>query len=371
MKKLLVALLSLFMVFSLVACGNETSGTTTDETATTIEKLTVAFVPSKDADVILQAAAGNEELGYRSLNDIIIAGMAERGITVEEVEISVGTSYAAVGEGMVSGTIDIGLIPASTYVLYADGIELLVEALRYGVAGEDGQVIDPALGIDPWNAGKTQDAEGMATGYASLIYVNIETEIGKSLYEKANEGTLTWEDVDAANWYVCSSTSSAGYVYPSLWLNSTFGEGAGNDKLTVANLSNVIPDGSYAVMMESLLTGGCDVTVGYADVRKDAASTTAFEAAYPELAAEGKNVWDVVKVIAVSDYIMNDTVSVAKESVDPKMTPEVVTALQEVFVELGATEEGRAAVQPYSHMGYVVGADSDYDSTRGANSLFE
>lgn len=55
---------------------------------------------------------------------------------------------------MVSGTIDIGLIPASTYVLYSDGVELLVEALRYGVAGEDGVVIDPALGIDPWNAGK-------------------------------------------------------------------------------------------------------------------------------------------------------------------------------------------------------------------------
>ena len=230
MKKFLVILLSLLMVFSMVGCGDKTK-----KDDKHIEKLTVAFVPSKDADVILEAAGGNEELGYRSLAQIIIDGLAERGYTVDEVEVSVGTSYAAVGEGMVSGTIHVGLIPASTYVLYSDGVELLVEALRYGVAGEDGVVIDPSLGIDPWNAGRTTDAEGMATGYASLIYVNITTDIGMDLYEKAQANTLTWEDVNAANWYVCSSTSSAGYVYPSLWLNNTFGEGAGNDKRTVVN----------------------------------------------------------------------------------------------------------------------------------------
>ncbi|HPX33422.1 MAG TPA: PhnD/SsuA/transferrin family substrate-binding protein [Erysipelotrichaceae bacterium] len=364
MKKILVILLSFLMIFSMVGCGDKTK-----KDDKHIEKLTVSFVPSKDADVIMQAASGNEELGYRSLAQIIIDGLAARGYTVDEVEVSVGTSYAAVGEGMVSGTIDIGLIPASTYVLYSDGVELLVEALRYGVAGEDGVVIDPALGIDPWNAGKTTNAEGMATGYASLIYVNVTTEIGQNLYEKAQAKSLTWEDVNAATWFVCSSTSSAGYVYPSLWINNTFGEGAGNEKRTVVNLQNVIPDGSYANMMESLLTGGCDVTVGYADVRKDAASTTAFEAAYPELAAEGKTVWDIIKVIAVSDYIMNDTVSVTKKN--PKMTAELIKALQEVFIELGNTEEGRAAVKPYSHMGYVVGKDSDYDSTRQANALFQ
>ena len=67
---------------------------------------------------------------------------------------------------------------------------------------------------------------------------------------------------------------------------------------------------------------------------------------------------------------MNDTVSVAKQSVDPKMTPELVKALQEVFIEFGSTEEGQAAVKPYSHKGYMVGSDSDYDSTRAANALF-
>lgn len=363
MKKFLVVLLSAMMILSMAGCKKDN-----EQSDTTIDKLVVSFVPSKDSDVIMQAANGDPEKGYRSLAQIIIDGLAQRGFTVNEVEVNVGTSYAAVGEGMVSGTIDIGLIPASTYILYSDGVDLLVEALRYGVAGEDGKVIDPKDGIAPWNAGKTQDAEGMATGYASLIYVNTETAKGAELYEKATNGTLTWDDVNNATWYVCSSTSSAGYVYPSLWLNNNFG--SDTEKKTIASLANVIPDGSYSNMMESLLTGQCDITVGYADVRKDAASTTAFEAAYPELAAQGKTVWDIVKVIAVSDYIMNDTVSVAKQSVDTKMTPELVNALQEVFIEMGNTDEGRAAVKPYSHMGYQVGSDSDYDSSRQANALF-
>ncbi len=372
MKKLLVVLLSVLMVFGLTGCGEKETPVADDKT---IDTLTVSFVPSKDADVILEAANGQTDdqkaKGYRGLGQILIDGLAQRGYTVKNVDISVGTDYSATGEGMVSGTIDIGLIPASTYVLYQpDGVDLLVEALRWGVAGDDAStVLDPSLGVAPWNeCKKTQDATSKATGYASLIYVNVETEKGKELYDKAMADTLTWEDVDAATWYVCSSTSSAGYVYPSLWLNQKFG--SADSKKTIANLSNVIPDGSYANMMESLLTGGCDVTVGYADVRKDAASTEAFEAAYSKLAAEGKNVWDVVKVIAVSDYIMNDTVSIASESVDPKMTPDFVKALQEVFIELGETEEGQLAVKPYSHMGYTLGKDSDYDATRQANSLF-
>ena len=369
-KKLFAVLLSLVMVLTLVACSSNNEpaneGGEDENTATVVDELTIAFVPSKDADVILTAA--------EPLKDLLKAKMLEKGFDIGTVDISVGTSYAAVGEGMIAGTIDLGLIPASTYVLYhPDGVELLLEALRFGVGDATGRVIDPSEGIDPWNAGITMDANGMATGYASLIYVNIATDKGADLYAKAQTGELTWEDVDSAKWYVCSATSSAGYIYPSLWLNQQFGEGAGNSRVTVANLSNVVPDGSYANMMRDLLTGACDVTVGYADVRKDAASTENFEAAYADEIAAGtyENVWDIVKVIAVSDYIMNDTISYASADVDPKMTPEFVSALQEAFIEIASTEEGLACVEPYAHKGYQMGQDSDYDSTRAANALFE
>lgn len=337
-----------------------------------IEKLTVLLVPSKDADVIMEAASGNFESGYRSLAQIIIDGLELRGYTVDEVDVSVAASYTAVCDGLVSGTADIGFVPADTYVLYSAGIDLLVEALRYGIAGDDGEVIDPALGIEPWNTGKTRDAKGTAVGYVSLIYVNVATDIGKELFEKVQTGTLTWEDINEVSWNVGARSSAAGYIFPSLWLNKTFGEGVENEKRTIENLENVIIDESgFSVLMENLLKGECNITVGYADVRKETASIEAFEATYPQLAAEGKTIWDIIKVIAVSDYIMNDTVSVARQSVCPKMTFELVKALQEVFIEFGDTDEGKAAVKPYNHAGYVIGRDSDYDSTRQASELFQ
>ena len=83
---------------------------------------------------------------------------------------------------------------------------------------------------------------------------------------------------------------------------------------------------------------------------------------------ELKKIFPNIKVIAVGDPIMNDTIAVSTAS--EKLTPELKTALQEAFMEIVQTEEGLATVAPYSHKGYVVGTDADYDSTRAANALF-
>lgn len=368
MKKLLVVLLSMLMVVTLFGCSKPAEDETqpSDEPKVTeIDELNIAFVPSKPADVILAAA--------EPLKQMLIDKLAEKGFKVGTVNIDVGTNFAVVGEGMASGAIDIGFLNSSTYILYSDSVDLLLEALRNGVGDANGRVIMPSEGITPWNSGITTDAKELAAGYAALTYVNIATEKGADLYQKTLDGTLTWEDLDSARWQSSSPTSGSGYIYPSIWINNTFGEGAGNEKRTIASLSNLVPDQSYSDMMSALLTGGCDVIVGYADIRKDELSTTNFEAAYKDEIAAGKykNIWDIIKIIAVSDFIMNDNISVAKQEVDPKMTPELVKALQEVFMDIGSTPEGLACVEPYSHKGYQIGQDSDYDGTRAAAKLFQ
>ncbi|MBQ6493483.1 MAG: PhnD/SsuA/transferrin family substrate-binding protein [Erysipelotrichaceae bacterium] len=364
MKKLFTILLAVLLVFGLTACNN--GGGNEPETVDDkhLENLSIAFVPSKPADAILEAA--------EPLKQMLIDKLAEKGYTVDNVDISVGTDFATVGEGMISGTIDIGFLNSSTYVLYQpDGVELLLIALRTGVGDANGRIIMPEEGITPWNEGITTDS-GLANGYSGLAFVNIATEKGKELYDKTVAGTLTWEDLDSASWETSSVTSGSGYIYPSVWLNNTFGEGAGNEKRTIANLSKVVTDRSYSDMMASLLTGGCDVFVGYADVRKDAQSQENFLAAYADEVAAGtyENVYDIIKVIAVSDFIMNDCIAVTNEEINPKMTAELKTALQESFMEIIETDEGKAAVKPYSHIGYALGDDSEYDSTRAAAALF-
>ncbi len=363
MKKLFTIILSVLMVLTIVGCTKEEEKPADDKT---VDTLSICFVPSKPADTILAAA--------EPLKDMLKTKLAEKGYTVNNVDITVGTDFAVVGEGMISGSIDVGFLNSSTYILYSeDGVDLLLEALRYGVGDANGKVIYPEDGLDPWNSGITMDAEEKATGYAGLTYVNIATEKGAEIYQKTLDGTLTWEDLDSARWNSSSVTSGSGYIYPSIWLNDTFGEGAGNEKRTIASLSSVVTDVAYSTMMANLLVGNTDVIVGYADIRKDAQSTVDFEAAYAKEIAEGKytNVWDIIKIIGCSDFIMNDCIAVASQENDPKMTPEFVKALQEAFLEIGNTPEGEKAVEPYGHKGYVVGKDSDYDPTRAAAKLFQ
>ena len=65
--------------------------------------------------------------------------------------------------------------------------------------------------------------------------------------------------------------------------------------------------------------------------------------------------------------IMNDTISYGS---DDKLTPEFLTAIQEAFLDIIATDEGKACVKPYSHTGYVTGTDEQYDGVRAVNKLF-
>ena len=70
------------------------------------DKLTLEFVPSKDADVIIAGTA--------NLPELVQAEMAKLGYDIDEVDITVGTSYDATGEAMSAGAIDIGWLPGGT-----------------------------------------------------------------------------------------------------------------------------------------------------------------------------------------------------------------------------------------------------------------
>ena len=123
MKKRIVCLMAtcLLGVSLLAGCGSSSDTTGTDTSAQdqtsedsgnkTIEKLNVAFVPSKDPDEIITAT--------EPLKDMLKTELGKEGYDVGEVDITVGTSYEAVGEALSAGTADVGLIP---------GTELLMEA---------------------------------------------------------------------------------------------------------------------------------------------------------------------------------------------------------------------------------------------------
>ena len=347
MKKYLALFLVLVLSLSVTAALAE-------ETIQ-MDKLTFQFVPSKDADVSIT--------GTQNLPELVQAEMLKHGYEIGEVEISVGTNYNATGEAMAAGSIDVGWLPGGTYALYSDEVDVILTATRDGLSNDSE---DPRT----WNGdeNKTLPTDEQVTFYRSLVYAG-PSEYGRVLAAKVNAGeALTWEDLDAATWAVGATSSSAGYIYPTLWLMENY------DGHKVSDLSKTVQLG-YADAFAQAAAEQIDIVVCYADGRRD------YEAAWnlPTDSADetGKagmgredSIWNEMTVIGVTDGIYNDTVAVTKANPDI-YNPEFIAALQQSLIDIINTEEGKAIFSVYSHTGYAIGEDSDYDAARAALAVVQ
>ena len=294
-----------------------------------------------------------------TLPELVKAEMANLGYDIDEVDITVGTSYDATGEAMSAGTIDLGWLPGGTYALYSDDTEVILTATRNGLSNDSENPAD-------WNgeANATKKDGPQVTYYRSLIYAT-PSPYGKELAAKVNAGEkLTWEDLDKATWAVQKTSSSAGYIYPTLWLMENY------DGKKISDLSNVVPlDSGYGTAFSYAAAEQVDIIVCYADGRNDyEASWTLPVDQKDETGKQGMgrsdSIWNELNVIGVTDGIYNDTVAISKES--PYYTPELIDALQQCFINIINTDEGQAIFSVYSHTGYAVATDADYDGARAA-----
>ena len=342
MKKFLSLALAVLLCAAIVGAVAET---------VSMDKLELQFVPSKDADVIITGTA--------DLPELLKAALLEEGYDVGEINITVGTNYNATGEAMAAGTVDIGWLPGGTYALFSDDVDVVLTATRAGLSNDSE---DPAT----WNgdANKTLPVEEQVTFYRSLIYA-APSAYGKELAAKVNAGEkLTWEDLDAASWAVLSNSSSAGYVYPTLWLMDNY------DGKKITDLSNVLQLAGYGEAFAQAAAEAVDVIVCYADGRRD--YEDAWTIATDSADATGKagmgredSIWNELNVIGVTPGIYNDTVAVTKAKEDI-YNPEFIAAIQNALINVINTPEGAAIFNVYSHTGYAVATDADYDGARAA-----
>ncbi|MBQ9252926.1 MAG: PhnD/SsuA/transferrin family substrate-binding protein [Clostridia bacterium] len=321
-----------------------------------LDKLTFEFVPSKDADVIIT--------GTKNLPDLVKAEMANQGYDIGEVEITVGTNYNATGEAMAAGSIDVGWLPGGTYAIYSANkeVDVILTATRAGLSNDDE---DPAT----WNgdANKTLPTDQQVTFYRALIYAT-PSEYGKKLAEKVNAGeALTWEELANATWAVAATSSSAGYIYPTMWLMEKYD----GKKITdiQAEGGNVIQLG-YGDAFAQAAAEQVDIVCCYADGRRD------YEIAWnlptdqqDETGKQGMgredSIWNEMNVIGVTQGIYNDTVAVTTAK-DEIYNEQFITALQNALINIINTDEGKEIFSVYSHTGYAVATDSDYDGAREA-----
>ena len=327
--------------------SNSTSVSSGSEEETTaankeIDTLRIAFVPSREPEEIITAT--------EPLKQMLTDELAKLGYDIGEVDITVGTSYEAVGEALAAGTADVGLIPGGTYVLYDDGCDVLLTATR------DGLSIDSDNAKD-WNDNApTEPTTEQVTSYRALMIAGPSAK-GKELAEKVNAGEeLTWEDVSSANWSVANSSSPAGYIYPSLWLQENFGK-------NITDLPHAVQSDSYGSAFARLASGQVDILCTYADARRD------YEDEWTGEYAMTNSIWEDTAVVGVTPAIYNDTISVSKTS--PIMDDDFKQALGQAFINIGNTEAGKEVIAIYSHNGYQWAKSSDYDSERAAQEMIQ
>lgn len=344
MKKLLTLALAVLMcVFAIAAVAEPVK----------MDKLTLQFVPSKDADVIIT--------GTKNLPELLKAELLKEGYDVKNIDISVGVSYEATGEAMAAGTIDIGWLPGGTYALFSADkeVEVILTATRDGLSNDSE---DPTT----WNgdANKTLPTDEQVTFYRSLIYAT-PSAYGKELAAKVNAGeALTWEDLNKANWAVLKNSSSAGYIYPTLWLQEHY------DGKKLTDLDNVVTLAGYGEAFAQAAAEAVDIIVCYADGRRD--YENAWQLPTDSADSTGKagmgrtdTIWNELNVIGVTPGIYNDTVSIT--TANPEVyNPEFIKAMQNALINVINTEEGKEIFSVYSHAGYAVAQDSDYDGARAA-----
>jgi len=340
MKKVLALLMFLGFVFGLTACNQKVDYS--DYT------LKVYFVPSRPADEILTIT--------EPLADLLKTELFNLGYEVAGVEILVSSTYEAAGEALLAGTGDIAFLPGGTYVMYADiedsPVDVILAATRAGLSKDSEDAAD-------WNDGLATegDSEYQVAYYKGLIVAGTSTA-ARTLADKVNAGTpLVWDDVKSLNWCVRSATSSSGYIYPAIWLAENFDNHTFDD--VAAAGGTVTVTGGYGDTMSSLAVGTCDVGTIYADARRDYADEWTAEYGRTE------SIWAETDVVGVTANIMNDTISVSYVNLDAG----IVEAIQQAFLNIAQTEAGLAVMAVYSHEGYTIVTDEDYDDARTASAM--
>ncbi len=319
-----------------------------------ISNLTIAFVPSRDFVTM--------ELGLSYLPDVLIAELEAQGYTIDNLEIQIGTTYEAVGEGLLSGAIQVAYTTAGSYAAYSnEHTEAILSVSRSGLSKDSSNPQD-------WNDGQPTVANpDYKVPYYRSIGVAGITPKARELANKVNSGQqITWEDLQTAKIGVQSVTSSSGRVYPSLLFHKLYG-------YTLNDLpsNNIIQVPGYGGGAAALAAGEIDFMFGYADFRMDYADE------WIGIYGRTLSIWDETDVIFVTDGIYNDAIVINTESIDLGLQEAFEQAFMNIatdFTQLESPEGDFVYVRDIFNRVYYVEAfmfidDEDYDNARLALEL--
>ncbi|HOM72509.1 MAG TPA: phosphate/phosphite/phosphonate ABC transporter substrate-binding protein [Armatimonadota bacterium] len=222
-----------------------------------------------------------------------------------EFETSVPTTYTAVVEAMSVGKVDVGWLPPLSYVLAHDkyGVEAILVVQRDG-----------------------------STNYNSVIIARTDSKIDKL------------EDLKGKKFAYGDVLSTSGYIYPRHLIRTS---GYNPDTF----FSNAVQLGRHDVVIAAVLNEQVDAGAVYGGPVSDAREN---------LVEVQPDIMKITKIIARSEDIPNDTVSVRKG-----LPKEMVDKIRDALIDIAESGEGKRIITDlYGIDGLKPAKDSDYDCVR-------
>lgn len=305
---LMVLLLAMTMATTTVACNRNADEAETnagDETAADdaetnedddAESAEMALGTSGNPIVISFVPSGEQA-------DIVTgAGAIEELLEAEtglEFQSNVATSYAAVVEAMGAGNAHVGFLNTFSYLLAHEKYDVrpILVAERFGT-----------------------------TSYASIFITREDSDIAG--IEELAEKKFCRPD----------ALSTSGWIIPSVMLKA---EGIDESEM------EVVDAGGHDGVVTAVYNGDCDAGAVYDDAR------SSIEDEYPD-------VKDAVFILATSDDIPNDGVSISREIDD-----ELEAIIHDALMAIAASEAGAEALSTaYGIEAFATTDDTFYDAFR-------
>ncbi len=334
MKKINKVLLSvLFAIPVLASCGSGDPDT-----------IVVRFVPSNAALADTTMLLKIKSIEY----------MLEEKIPEHDFDLAVATDYEALTEAMISDQVQVGFLTSQQYAYvtteYPGEVNVLLSSVRDAyeaqVDAEGNEITDKATLITNVNAtgyDASYHETVKATSYYSMLLVRTED------YE---DGMDSVADLVGKKIGTGSTSSGSGYVYPAVLLDSYGYSFTTSATPEAGQIQNVPISGGHQSQIMALLNHDVDATFAYLDAR--------LSSTFDEYnGVSGQNVFADTKVIDLSTGIKNDTISVAS-SLSEELQAKIQTAFQEIIL----TDVGKTALSVYSHTGYQIATDADYEGER-------
>lgn len=346
MKRGLLLLTTALLAVTLVGCAGkpqaeEETVPPAEEAPLRLESLAVELPKSgQDTQALLKAV--------RELPEALRQALADQGVEVEEVTMTVGSSPAATLQAVEEGGVDLAFLPAEAVAEQETTARVvLVSGPLFWDQGE---------ALENWNL-EPEEAP-LVTGYRGLICA-APTEYGTNL---AGRGEPTWEELDHARWGVLAEDSLLGYRAVDLWLADHY---EGN---RISDLSDVTEYGDFEALLRAAADGEIDLFPMEEDVRVDWAEAWTLPSSEKDQRGEmglgrSGSIWEEMPVLGLTDWFYGMAAVVCSDSgelTDARFT----AALAEAVNALDSSADFGTEIAQLAHA--VLGRETYTPAPEGA-----